>query len=624
MNSDNLTPQELNAQNPELPQSSEGSSNNPSVENPAEISETNSENPTEISVGEESAANLPLIEESPFATMDLEGILAEMEKIAHGENAPAQGNIFSQLRKLAEEKIRQENKQIDRGQAPEQGYDEMPNIIHPQQQKLDELVGIMKEKLDTHQQQQTELHAKHLEHRRSIVERLKQLNANAEPGTNFFKEMRKIKDDWAAAGKVSKNDFKLINNDYYHHLSQFHEMLQLNRGYLEQEYAHNLEKRQHIIARAQELEKEPSVQKALNELQYLHKLWREEAEPVAEEHRESTWEAFREASGKVHERRSELHAQQEAEQQQNFSRKNEIIAEIKQFAANTEQKTHQYWQSAIKKVEALREEFFHLGGVPKEHSAKNWAEVKEALRSFNTEKNNFYRNLKGSQSENLAAKQNLIDTAKANQNSEDWATALPLFKKLQEDWKTIGHVPRNVADKMYAEFREACNVFFENYRAKSGGGNDDWKQNLRQKQQILAQLESMADAEHETPELLEIKNQWEAAGKVPRENMDINGQFNRLYRLKAGQQGGFERESRRPNRREGGQNTIDPHRKLRQQITDLENEIATLENNVGFFGRSSKDNPLLADTYARIDKKKEQVASLRQQLKTIISEANNS
>ena len=64
-------------------------------------------------------------------------------------------------------------------------------------------------------------------------------------------------------------------------------MLDLNKEFLEQEYSHNLEKRQHIIQRAKELEHEPVIQKALNELQYLHKLWKEEAEPVAEEFREN-------------------------------------------------------------------------------------------------------------------------------------------------------------------------------------------------------------------------------------------------------------------------------------------------------------------------------------------------
>ena len=75
-------------------------------------------------------------------------------------------------------------------------------------------------------------------------------------------------------------------------MNNFYQMLDLNKEYREQEYAHNLEKRQHIIARTKELQNEPVVQKALNELQFLHKLWQEEAEPVAEEFRDKTGEEF--------------------------------------------------------------------------------------------------------------------------------------------------------------------------------------------------------------------------------------------------------------------------------------------------------------------------------------------
>ena len=96
-----------------------------------------------------------------------------------------------------------------------------------------------------------------------------------------------------------------------------------------QEYAHNLEKRQHIIERAKELQTEPAVQKALNELQYLHKLWKEEAEPVAEEFREKTWDEFKDISNKIHDRKSELSAQIDSEQAENLEKKTKIIEEIK-------------------------------------------------------------------------------------------------------------------------------------------------------------------------------------------------------------------------------------------------------------------------------------------------------
>jgi hypothetical protein len=133
------------------------------------------------------------------------------------------------------------------------------------------------------------------------------------------------------AGQVAKSEFKILNNNYFHHLNQFYQMLDLNKEFLEQEYSHNLEKRQHIIARAKELENEPVIQKALNELQYLHKLWKEEAEPVAEEFREKTWEEFKEISNKIHERKSELSAAIEKEQKPILKRKIRSLQKSRNF-----------------------------------------------------------------------------------------------------------------------------------------------------------------------------------------------------------------------------------------------------------------------------------------------------
>ena len=68
-------------------------------------------------------------------------------------------------------------------------------------------------------------------------------------------------------------------------MNNFYQMLDLNKEYREQEYAHNLEKRQHIIARAKELKRTCST-KSIKRITVLHKLWKEEAEPVAEEFRD--------------------------------------------------------------------------------------------------------------------------------------------------------------------------------------------------------------------------------------------------------------------------------------------------------------------------------------------------
>ena len=556
-------------------------------------------------------------EQTTLDTLSVKELLSEMENIVNKPDAGAHAKKFNQLKDKASHLIQDEiaDKKHD---FVEEGNDmEDFSYEHPEQSKYSALVSIFKEKLDAFNKNQEKEHQENLEKRNQIIEKLKNLYINTEPNTNLFRAIREIKEEWANAGAVAKSEFKNLNHNYFHHLNQFYQMLDLNKEYREQEYAHNLEKRKSIIARAEELINEVSVQKALNELQYLHRLWKEEAEPVAEEFRDSTWEVFKEISNKIHERKSELLAQIEVEQQKALEKKNEIIAKLKDFASSKEAVTHNYWQQAIKQVEQLRSEFLKLGNVPKKLSNQNWTEFKTALRAFNTKKNDFYKNLKNSQHVNLEEKQKLISIAQDNMHSEDWDTAVPLFKKLQEDWKNIGHVPKNQANKVWNDFRDACNTFFNNFREKNASTTDDWKQNYHQKKALLEELKKINDEEGSVEKIEQIKSSWDSIGKVPRNKMSINNEFNKVLKekLKLNKINVF--DLKEDNLTEA--QLTDKARKIKSQIADLEAEVVKLENNINFFNNPSRENPLLKDTYDKIDEKKALIESLKQSLHKLIT-----
>jgi len=556
-------------------------------------------------------------EQNTLDTLSVKELLSEMESIVNKPDAGAHAKKFNQLKDKAYHLIQDEiaDKKHD---FVEEGNDmEDFSYEHPEQSKYSALVSIFKEKLDAFNKNQEKEHQENLEKRNQIIEKLKNLYINTEPNTNLFRAIREIKEEWANAGAVAKSEFKNLNHNYFHHLNQFYQMLDLNKEYREQEYAHNLEKRKSIIARAEKLINEASVQKALNELQYLHRLWKEEAEPVAEEFRDSTWEVFKEISNKIHERKSELLAQIEVEQQKALEKKNEIIAKLKDFASSKEAVTHNYWQQAIKQVEQLRSEFLKLGNVPKKLSNQNWTEFKTALRAFNTKKNDFYKNLKNSQHVNLEEKQKLISIAQDNMHSEDWDTAVPLFKKLQEDWKNIGHVPKNQANKVWNDFRDACNTFFNNFREKNASTTDDWKQNYHQKKALLEELKQINDEEGSVEKIEQIKSSWDSIGKVPRNKMSINNEFNKVLKekLKLNKINVFDLKEENLTEAQ----LTDKARKIKSQIADLEAEVVKLENNINFFNNPSRENPLLKDTYDKIDEKKALIESLKQSLHKLIT-----
>lgn len=602
MSIENENPENENA-NPET-----NSAENQHVEGKTETLHSESDSETEKPETE--------ITEEDFSHLSIIETLDEMEKIVNKDDTSSFSRRFSGLRDHANHKIADETEDKKHDYLEQGNPEEHFEFHHPESSRLSALVHIFREKQDKFHKQQEAEHHQNLEERLAVIERLKNLYTSSEPGVNLFKAIREIKEAWGNAGQVAKSEFKNLNNNYFHHLKMFNEMLDLNKEYLEQEFAHNLEKRQHIIQRAKELLDENVVQKALNELQYLHKLWKEEAEPVAEEFREKTWEEFKEISNKIHERKAELIAVMESDQQDNLDKKNRIIEELKKLS-NPENINHTYWQEAIKKVEDLRADFLKIGAVPKKISNQNWTDFKQALRDFNAAKNDFYKNLKGSQIHNLEEKIKLIKTAEDNMNSEDWEIVVPLFKKLQEDWKKIGHVPRSQANKVWDDFRNACNLFFKNYREKNNATGDNWKENYKNKKALLDQLKELMQEEGSVEKIENIKNAWNAIGKVPKDKLAINTEFNKTLREKLKLNKINEFDLKEENLSES--QLTDKARKIKNQIADLEAEVVQLENNLAFFSSPSRDNPLLKETYENLDSKKEQVESLKLSLHNIIA-----
>src|SRR5690606_18351412 len=336
---------------------------------------------------------------------------------------------------------------------------------------------------------------------------------------------RQLKTRWHNAGPIPKAQAGNVFRTYFHHLDNFYEYLNLNKELREMDYAHNLQVRESIIKRAEELVEEENVQKALNELQYLHRLWKEEAVPVAEELREPTWQRFKELTHKIHDRKSELSEKIKAEQEENLKKKREILDNIKALTENADKKSHGEWQSGIKRLNALRENFLAVGRVPKEVNQKMWDEFKAATRDFNHAKNEFYKSLKTEQQTNLEKKQELLRIAKEHADSTDWNASVQVIKRIQADWKKIGHVPRKYSDSIWKEFKDACNKFFDNYKERGTQVNQQFEDNLIKKEELLNEVKAFNPKENIQENLDAINDfnvRWNSIGKVPVQRMGIN------------------------------------------------------------------------------------------------------
>lgn len=492
----------------------------------------------------------------------------------------------------------------------------------PIKSEYNSLLSEYKKQRDAHYNDLDKQLSNNLEKKLSVIEQLKDLIQNADTAT-MYKSFRALQDTWRTIGPVSKNHYNDTWKTFHHHVERFYDLLHLSNDFRDLDFKHNLEEKLKIIDKVEALAEEADINTAFKELQDLHKIWKEDIGPVSQEMREDVWKKFSAATKKIHDRRHDHFREMRSKYQEIIDKKLVIVEKLNVYDTSNN-KSHNDWQKSIKEVELLRQEYFNSGKLPYSKSEEVWQKFKGATKKFNSAKNVFYKHEKNDQQDNLKKKMELIELAESLKESNDWEASTSTLKKIQADWKKIGHVPRKFSDDIWKRFKAACNHYFDRYH--------DQKNSLNKEQQVVvdakkAFLETVKELKEPTKdEILEVINNWRDLGTLPRNARHIDGKFNKLIdRALGGLDIGKNEISMLKFTHVIDSLAADEDvRKLdseqifvRKKIDEVVKEIQQLENNLGFFSNAKDDNPLVLNVKNRVNEFKEDLALWKEKLSYI-------
>ena len=445
-----------------------------------------------------------------------------------------------------------------------------------------------------------------LEKRVQVIEDLKVLIENADTNT-MYKHFRDLQNSWRSIGPVPKTKYNDTWKIYHHHVERFYDLLHLSNDFRDLDFKNNLEEKLKLIEKAEFLAEMQDVNAAFKELQGLHKTWKEDIGPVAREMRDNVWDKFSAATKIIHDKRHDHFKSMKSQYVAIIETKMLVIDEILSFDSS-KNKTHNDWQKSIKDIDALRTKYFDAGKLPYSKSESIWKKFKEATKQFNREKNKFYKQEKNSQQKNLQAKLDLIKLAESIKDSEDWETTTNTFKKIQSDWKKIGHVPRKFSDDIWNKFKTSCNYYFDRYHNQKNALSDEQKEIIAQK---IAFVEALKVEDYTTKDSLTIlMDSWNQFGSTPRESKAVDLQFNRFIDSLLSKLSLDKNEIVLLKFKNiiNGYLANNDNRKLdselvfvRKKIDESNREIQQLENNLSFFSNASDDNPMVKNVHKNLN-----------------------
>ncbi len=482
----------------------------------------------------------------------------------------------------------------------------------PVKSEYNKLLGEYKSKKDAYYSQLEKQLKENLDKRNALIDELKALIVNADAKT-MYNDFQGIQKKWRTIGAVPKTKYNDTWKIYHHHVERFYDLLHLNKDFRELDFKHNLEEKLKLITRAESLNEVVDVNVAFKDLQDLHRLWKEEIGPVGKEHREDVWDKFSEATKKIHDKRHQYFKELKSKYQEMIDAKLEVVVEINAFDTSNN-KSHNDWQKSIVELEKLRKKYFDIGKLPYNKSEAVWQQFKNATKKFNSSKNVFYKGEKSTQNDNLKSKIALIELAESIKDSDDWQEATNTMKRIQSDWKEIGHVPRKFSDDIWKRFKNACNYYFDRLHAQKNEQNKEEIAVVEAKKEFIAQMKVSENLSLE--DIQESIVSWRALGLLPRNARHLDEKFNKAVDAHLGNLDMSKSDIEMMKFKNSVETYLaqEDYKKLdneqyfiRKKIDESVREMQQLENNLGFFSNAKDDNPLVLNVRKRIQEFKDQL-----------------
>lgn len=505
--------------------------------------------------------------------------------------------------------------------------DDFKRAEDPLEIRFNEAFGIFKAKRAKQNENLEIEKQENLVKKQGILEELKQVIASEETLKKTYDDFKALQDRWKEIGPVPATENANLWNSYHFLVEQFFDKVRIGRELRDLDMKKNLDAKIALCEQAEELLNEKSLTKAFKALQKLHDDWKEVG-PVPQDKKDEIWERFKGATDKINQIRREHYSKLQEEQNANLATKTALCEKAEEIV-NEDYTSVNAWTKKSEELSELLKVWKTVGLASKKDNEEIWTRFKGAMDSFFNKKKEYFSTLKDQQTENLERKTQLCIEAEALMESTEWKKAAEQLKRLQEEWKNIGPVPKRHTDKIWKRFRAACDTFFNRKNEHFSGIKSEENDNLEAKKALLEEIKAFQLTSNRNENMEAIKafqKRWIEIGHVPMKMKEaINGEYRKIIdnlfdTMRKNQNEASTSEFREmlesmKEDPEGGEKIRRERNTLQNKIQKLRDEIAVLENNIGFFSNSKNSELMRAEYEKKINKAKNDLKVLEAKLK---------
>lgn len=564
--------------------------------------------------------------------MEKAGLLESLKNLVQQEDALSAAREVSELRSHFEDVILEEDRQFQVKQldAQEKGEAVEDRPADPVREEFYALYNEFRDRKNHLQKAKKEAEETNLRRKKALLERLREVVEKEENIGAAMTAYKEIHDAWKEVGDIPREKRQDIQSEYSRLLETFFYHIKIYRELREHDLHRNHQLKLDVIRRIQELSKVEHIKDVEQAIKTLQNEW-DETGPVGndawESLKNSYWDAVRAIYGRIQvfydEKRGELAA--------NLEQKKEIAQKAAELVKDFASTSTKDWDTATAALLALQEEWKKIGFGPRKENEEVWKEFRRSCDEFFAKKKVFFDSIRGKFDEVAAKKQQLIDKLEELKDSTDWKKTTDQILNIQKDWKNLGSAGQRFEQKLWKEFRAACDHFFEAKQTHFSSKDKEFEENLTRKMELIDRIKAVSIPEDKKEALTLLKGfatEFNEIGHVPMKEKDrvfnaykeaLDAHYKKL-KLEGEEQEKMLFQARLDTLK-GDPNSeralARERHDLHDKINRLKSDILQFENNLGFFAKSKGADLLKKEVEAKIAAAQRKIEELKTKIKMI-------
>jgi hypothetical protein len=471
--------------------------------------------------------------------------------------------------------------------------------------------------------------------KRALINRLKEVIEAEENIGSAFNAYKEIHETWKKIGDIPREKRDETQKEYSRLLEIFFYNIKIYRELKDHDYKRNFQLKEDVIFRLKQLRtKNLPVRELEASLRSLQDEW-EEIGPVNNEDWESLKKNYWDSVKTIYEKINVHYEEQRNVLMDNLNKKKALVETLKSSVSDLNSiEKGKDWEAKTNEIIALQEQWKQIGFGPKKENDAIWKEFRSLCDTFFEAKKNFNKSLDNTYKEVADKKRALIAEVQEINTSTDWKKTADRIVFLQKKWKETGSAGQRYENKLWSEFRAACDVFYNSRDKHFEEQESELVGNLEQKVALIAEIEQYVVSEDKTEALSDLKNfndRFSSIGHVPTKNK--NEVFSSFKNVMDDKYASLKLEAKEKDMilykakvetmlasPERGKLLNQERFELKKQMDALNKEIIQMETNLSFFARSKGADQLRKDVEKKIDLSKEKITGLKRKLSSLPNE----